>query len=91
VSPLMQWLLIAWGVFTALLVVLLLYRSSLEMHEDDQIFLSEGEKIMEEEQHELQTKISRLQPYVRGLGTASAVLLLVMGVMFIYDGIQRLQ
>jgi len=39
-SPLV-WLLTAWGVLTAVLIVLLIYRSTLTMREDDQLFLDE--------------------------------------------------
>ena len=34
-SPLV-WMLTVWGVLTAILVVLLIYRSTLTMHEDDE-------------------------------------------------------
>jgi heme/copper-type cytochrome/quinol oxidase subunit 2 len=35
----MMMLLIAWGVLTGMLVLLLIYRSTLTLHEDDQLFL----------------------------------------------------
>jgi len=38
-SPIIM-LLILWGAITLVLVVLLIYRSTLTMHEDDQPFLS---------------------------------------------------
>ena len=88
-SPSMEWMLIVWGAATVALIAVLIYRSTLEMHEDDQIFLSEGEKHMEEEQRVLQGKISRVQPWVKSLGAISGVLFLVMASMVIYDGIQR--
>ena len=47
-SPLL-WIGIAWGVVTAILVILLIYRSTLTMHEDDQLFLDESQSAMEQE------------------------------------------
>lgn len=75
-SPMIM-LLILWGAITLVLVVLLIYRSTLSMHEDDQLFLSEGESALAQEQQELQQRMTKLQPYVRACGALS-VLLLVM-------------
>jgi len=43
-------LLIAWGVLTTILIVLMNLKSTLTMHEDDSIFLSETESQMEKDQ-----------------------------------------
>ena len=79
-------LLIAWSVLTAVLVLLLIYRSTLTMHEDDQLFLSEGESQMQQEQEENLRKINRVTPLVRLLGAASAFLILVIAGMWLYAG-----
>jgi Tfp pilus assembly protein PilN len=78
-------LLIVWGAITLVLVVLLIYRSTLSMHEDDQLFLSEGESAMAQEQTELQKRMNQLQPFVRTCGALSALLLVVMAGMGLYD------
>jgi len=67
VSPLMM-LLIAWGAITVVLIVLLIYRSTLTMHEDDQLFLDDSSMHMQEEQLALQRRMSKIQPFVRVLG-----------------------
>jgi Tfp pilus assembly protein PilN len=82
---LMVMLLILWGAITLVLVVLLIYRSTLTMHEDDQLFLSEGETQLAQEQHELQQRMNKLQPFLRACGALSALLLVVMAGMGIYD------
>jgi hypothetical protein len=46
-TPLMEVLLIAWGSFTLVLVLLLIYRATLNMQEDDQLFLDEAESHMQ--------------------------------------------
>ena len=83
-SPMVM-LLILWGAITLVLVVLLIYRSTLTMHEDDQLFLSEGEHGMQEEQQQLIKKMNKLQPLVRACGALSVMLLVVMAGMWIYD------
>ena len=90
ITPLMEVLLIAWGGFTLVLVLLLIYRSTLNMQEDDQLFLDEAESHMQKEQEELLGKMNKLQPYVRGFGAASGVLGLVIVGLAVYDALTRL-
>jgi hypothetical protein len=75
---------IVWGVLTAILIILLIYRSTLTMREDDQLYLSDSGSSMQKEQTEILTKVNRLTPMVRILGAASGVLILVIAGMFLY-------
>ncbi len=87
-SP-MQLLLIVWGAVTLLLIVLMIYRSTLVMHEDDQLFLSDADSHMEKEQVELHKRMEKLQPLVRLLGAASGMLLVVMAGIWIWRAYQQ--
>ncbi|HET9743391.1 MAG TPA: hypothetical protein VFQ00_11635 [Terriglobales bacterium] len=78
-------LLILWGAITLILVVLLIYRSTLTIHEDDQLFLSEGEHTLQQEQQALIKRMDKLQPFVRACGALSIALLVVMAGMWIWD------
>src|SRR5947208_13841512 len=60
------YLLIAWGVATAVFLGLLFRRSLLSSHEDDQIFLDAAEEHMAQEQRELVAKINALPGPTRG-------------------------
>jgi len=80
-------MLIVLGVMLAALTVLLIYRSTLEMHEDDQLFLSEGESAMAKEQEEIQGKLGKIEPMVKILGAACGVLLLTIAGMWVYTGL----
>jgi hypothetical protein len=82
-SPLVG-LLIVWGVLTAILIILLIYRSTLTMREDDQLYLSDSGSSMQQEQTEILTKVNKLTPMVRILGAASGVLILVIAGMALY-------
>jgi hypothetical protein len=84
-------LLIIWGVLTGILVLLLIYRSTLAMHEDDQLFLNDAESHLQVEQTELQRRMTRLTPIVRVLGVGSGVLMLVMVGMWIWQGFMQSQ
>ena len=79
-SPMIM-LLIGWGVLTGILVVLLIYRSTLTMQEDDQLFLDESESHMQTEQIELMRKVNRISPYVKVLGALSGAMILVIAGM----------
>ena len=71
-------LLMVWGILTVVLVLLLIYRSTLSMHEDDQLFLDDSSKNMREEQEALQVRMKKVTPWVRILGAASGVLIVVI-------------
>jgi hypothetical protein len=86
-TPSMMWMLIVWGVLTGILIVLLIYRSTLTMQEDDQLYLSDSESHMQQEQTALLAKVKRITPFVRGLGALSGVLILVIAGMAIYTGL----
>jgi len=82
-------LLILWGGLTAILVVLLIYRGTLTMHEDDQLFLDSAEAHMQKEQEELLAKMNKITPWVRVLGTCSAVLIVVIAGIAFYSNLTR--
>jgi len=87
----LMWPLIAWGVLTAILIVLMIYRSTLTMHEDDQLFLDESESHMEREQIELMKKVNRITPLVKWLGAASGIMILVIAGVAVYQALQTVQ
>ncbi|HZQ68837.1 MAG TPA: hypothetical protein VFA68_10000 [Terriglobales bacterium] len=89
-SPLV-WMLTVWGVLTAILVILLIYRSTLTMHEDDQLFLDESESHMEKEQIQLMQKVDRINPFVKWLGAASGLLILVIAGVALYQQLTVVQ
>ena len=89
--PYLTWLLIGWGVLTGILVVLLIYRSTLTMQEDDQLFLDESASAMAEEQRALMAKVNKINPLVKVLGATSGLVFLVIAGLFIYTGLNQVQ
>jgi hypothetical protein len=82
-------LLIAWGALTAVLIILLIYRSTLTMQEDDQLFLDEAESHMEQEQAEILSKVNKITPFIKALGAVSGVMILLIAGIFVYQGLNN--
>jgi hypothetical protein len=87
-SPLV-WMLTVWGVLTGALVILLIYRGTLTMQEDDQLFLDDTKSQMQLDQAELIAKVNKINPFVKVLGAASGIMFLVIAGMFIYQGLNN--
>jgi hypothetical protein len=85
----MLYLLIAWGIVTAVFIVLVAWRSVLTSHEDDQIFLDKAQDHMAKEQHELVAKINKLSKPILTSGITSGVLLLLIAGIFVYHGLKN--
>jgi hypothetical protein len=83
-------LLIVWGIVTAVFVVLLIYRSTLSMQEDDQLFLDESESHMQKEQAVVLQRLEKLQLPLRVLGAASGVLILVIAGVLLWHGLNSM-
>jgi hypothetical protein len=83
------YVLIAWGIVTAIFMLLLIWRSVLASHEDDQIFLDAAQDHMAREQQELVAKIQKISRPLLGSGIVSGVLLLLLAGMWIYNGFKN--
>jgi hypothetical protein len=83
------YLLIAFGVVTAIFLLLLIWRSVLSSHEDDQIFLDAAEEHMAREQRELVAKIDTLSRPLLASGILAGILLLATTAMWLYQGLRN--
>ena len=82
---------VIFGVFAIGLIALLIYKSTLTMHRDDQLFLDDASSHMHEEQTELLAKLKRLIVPVRVFSIVSGVFLLVLVAMLIYRQLNAVQ
>lgn len=80
----MTLLVIVWAGLTVVLIFLLIYRGTLNMHEDDQLFLDNAQAHMAREQEELLGRMNKIQPWVRVCGAGSAVLIVIIAGMELY-------
>jgi hypothetical protein len=76
--------LVLWGTVTAVLVGLLAYRGTLEIREDDQIFLDRAGDSMANEQRELIARIDKLSKPIKIFMILSVVLLLTALGVFLF-------
>lgn len=76
---------VIFGAFAIALVVLLIYKSTLTMRRDDQLFLDDASSHMHAEQTELLAKVTRLTIPMRVLSIGSGVFLILLGGMWLYQ------
>jgi hypothetical protein len=81
--------LVLWGAVTAVLVGLLAYRGTLEIREDDQIFLDRAGDSMANEQRELVARIDKLSKPIKLLMILSIILLLTALGVFLAEGFKN--
>ncbi len=88
-GSLLHILLIAWGVVTAGLICVLIYRSALANREEDQIFLDSAGDSMAKEQQEIVGRIDRLGRPIKGLIITSGALLVSIAVLWLWEGFKH--
>jgi hypothetical protein len=81
-------LLVTWGVVTAILICVLIYRSMLSNREEDQIFLDNASDAIASEQRALVMRIEKLGRPIAALVVVSAVLLVAVAGLWIWQGLQ---
>ncbi len=76
---------VMFGLFAIPLIILLIYKSTLTMHRDDQLFLDDASSHMHAEQTELLAKVNRLIIPVRVFSIGSGVFLLLLVGLWFYQ------
>jgi multisubunit Na+/H+ antiporter MnhB subunit len=82
---------VIFGAFGLGLIVLLIYKGTLTMHRDEQLFLDDTSSHMHAEQTELLARVNRIIIPVRVFSIGSGVFLLVFVAMLIYQKLNQLQ
>ena len=82
-------LLVLWGVITAVLICVMIYKSTLETREEDQLFLDAAENHMAAEQRSIVQRIEKLRRPVTALMVVSGALLAVIAAIWVYQGFQN--
>jgi hypothetical protein len=84
-------LLVVWAAIAACFLGLLAYKGQLTRYEEDQLFLTENVTHEQQLQSEIVRKVTKIQPFVRIFGVASAVMTAGIIGIFTYDAWQHLK
>ena len=82
---------VIFGLFAIGLIVLLIYKSTLTMQRDDQLFLDDASSHMHAEQAELLAKVNRLIIPTRVFSIGSGVFLMALTAMWLYQRLNAVQ
>jgi hypothetical protein len=80
-------LFVAWGVASAILFVILIYRATLSSKEDDQIFIGAAEQMHGSDQREILARMRRLRAPIIALTAISVGLFISAISVWIYHGL----
>ena len=87
ISGPLAYLLVAWGLITIALVVLVVYRTTLSTKEDDQLYLNKAEvSMMGSDQAVLITRLNRLSKPIVALAILSGILLVASASVWVWIG-----
>jgi hypothetical protein len=79
---------IAWGVFAAILLSLLLYRGTITRYEDDQLFLDDISDRQHKENDAIIRKLARIQPFLRVFTGVTSILTATIIGLYAWDAIK---
>jgi hypothetical protein len=83
-------LLMAWGTVTAVLIALVIYGNTLNIHEDEEIYINQKEEAwLGGGQKILIARMERLKKVIFSLAVVSGILLLASATVWVYVGLTR--
>ena len=83
-------LIVVWAVFTGLFLALLAYNGTLTRYEENQLFLDDINAIEKQQQSAILNKITKVTPYIRALGTLSALMTVVIITIYTLDAWKKI-
>jgi hypothetical protein len=90
ISQSLAYLLLSWGVVTAVLIALVIYGNTLSSREEDQLYLNKAEQVMmASEQQLLIEKMRHLARVIVYLAVMSGLLLLGCAGIWVWIGLNR--
>jgi hypothetical protein len=83
-------LVIVWAIFTGLFLALLAYNGTLTRYEENQLFLDDINANEKQQQSTIIRRITQVTPYIRALGTLSAVMAVVIVTIYTFDAWKKI-
>ena len=84
-------LIVIWAILTALFLALLAYNGTVTRYEENQLFLADINANEQQQQHTIVRKVNRTLPYIRALGTLSAIMTVAIIAIYTWDAWQKIQ
>lgn len=83
-------LIVVWAVVTGVFLALLAYNGTITRYEESQLFLADINANEQQRQSTIVRRVNRTLPYVRVLGTCSAILTVAIIAIYTWDAWQTL-
>jgi hypothetical protein len=84
-------LIVIWAVLTGLFLALLAYNGTVTRYEENQLFLADINANERNLQSAIVRRVNRTMPFVRALGTLSALMTILIIGIYTWDAWQRIQ
>jgi hypothetical protein len=84
-------LIVIWAVFTGLFLALLAYNGTITRYEENQLFLDDINANEKQMQSSIVNKVNKTMPYIRALGTLSAVMTVLIIGIYTLDAWHKIQ
>jgi hypothetical protein len=84
-------MIIVWAVLTGLFLALLAYNGTITRYEDNQLFLADINANEQQRQTTIVRRVNKTLPFVRVLGTLSAIMTVLIITIYTWDSWIRLQ
>ena len=86
----MPMLIIIWAVLTGLFLALLAYNATITRYEENQLFLADINVNEQQQQTAIVRRVNKILPFIRGLGTLSALMTLAIIGIYTWDAWQKI-
>ena len=83
-------LIVVWAVVTGLFLALLAYNGTITRYEENQLFLDTSNANEIQLQAAVLSRVNRIVPYIRALGSLSALMTLLIIGIYTWDAWQRI-
>jgi hypothetical protein len=84
-------LIVIWAVFTGLFLALLAYNGTITRYEENQLFLDDINANEKQMQSSIVNKVNKTMPYIRAMGTLSAVMTVLIIGIYTLDAWHKIQ
>ena len=84
-------LVVTWAVLTGLFLALLAYNATITRYEESQLFLADINANEQQQQSAIVRKVHKTLPFIRVVGSLSAIMTVVIIGIYTWDAWQKIQ